>query len=571
MGMINAGDALLLQLKADGLDVVFGNPGSTEEGFLEAVGRNPGIRYVLGLQEASVAAMADGWARTNRRAAICQVHAAVGLGNAMGVLYEAGRSHTPMVLLAGEAPQELQSFDGFLSADLVRIASPLAKWSARATHASQIPGLLRRAVKVAETPPFGPVFLALPMDVLQGEVDEARILPGGRVLPPGPCSDETAREIAGLLARSRAPLLLVGDGVVEADACRELQALAERLGAPVWGVECNEPCMPFGHPLFMGLIGHSFGENTRSTTLQADVVLALGTPLFPELFPSSLPYFAEDCALVQIDRDPWEIGKNFVPRIGLQADPKGSLASVLRELEHLGAPAEDLAETRRRQVFERKRSAEATLAGKLMSVSDSDERMSPWTMMRTLAASIPKDCLVYDESLTSTAALLHHLRPEPGGTYMLARGGCIGVGWPGAVGMALARPDRRVVAPSGDGSALFALQTLWTAVRYNLKVVFVVCNNGAYRILKINLLHYLKDTGGTPGPFPAMDIDHPRMDFAKLAAGFGMEAATARTASELRQALAKALEADGPFLVDALIDGSVDQEIHDLFPTSNDL
>lgn len=146
MGLIKARDALLNQLKVCGINVIFGNPGSTEENFLEAVNEHCEIKYVLGLQEASVAAMADGWARSTRKPAVCQIHSAVGLGNAMGVLYQAHRSHTPMVVFAGEPPTELQTFDGFLAGDLSRIAMPLTKWSARITHGSQLVRMLRRAI-----------------------------------------------------------------------------------------------------------------------------------------------------------------------------------------------------------------------------------------------------------------------------------------------------------------------------------------------------------------------------------------------------------------------------------------
>lgn len=564
MATIKARDALLRQFMVDGINAIFGNPGSTEESFLKAVSECSGITYYMGLQEASVAAMADGWARVARKPSICQVHSAVGLGNAMGVLYEAFRAHTPMVMFAGEPPLELQSYDGFLAGDLAKLAAPLCKWSTRVTHARQLTRILRRAMKVAATPPYGPVFLALPMDVLEEDVDEADIFPTSHVTPPAACSRADAYNIARLLTGAQSPILIVGDGVANADAGLESHNLANFLGIPIWGMEYNEPIVSFRDEMFMGLIGHSFGRNTRKITLNADVILAVGTPVFPELFPSTEPYFKKDAVLIQIDRDSWEIAKNFPVNIGVQADPKGSLALILQEARNIG-PNEEYLIQRKRKVMQAKIETYDNERLNLKAVPDLPDCMAPATLMRVLAEELPQDALVYDEALTSTGALLHYLRPETPGSYYLARGGCIGVGWPGAVGAAVAKRGQLVVAPSGDGSALFALQTLWTAVNHRLKIVFIVCNNGAYRILKINLLNYCLDTHQKPGPFPFMDIDNPRIDFTRLAEGFGMKAMKAHNEDDFRVALREAFVFDGPMLIDAMVNGSVEKEMRDLF------
>lgn len=568
MATIKARDALLRQFMADGIDAIFGNPGSTEENFLKAISECSGVTYFMGLQEATVAAMADGWARVAHKPAICQVHSAVGLGNAMGVLYEAFRAHTPMLMLAGEPPVELQSYDGFLAGDLAKLAAPLCKWSTRLTHARQLGRIVRRALKVAATPPYGPVFLALPMDVLDDDVDEFDIFPTTHVTPTAACSQEVALHIARLLVNARSAILIAGDGVADAGAGEELHKLSNFLGIPVWGAEYNEPIISFRDEMFMGLIGHSFGRNTRKITLAADVILAVGTPVFPELFPSTDHYFSDDAVLIQIDRDAWEIAKNFPVEIGVQADPKGTLSLILQEARALKPNEEELAR-HRRQVVQAKEELYIKERHNIEAVPDLPDCVSPATLMRVLAEELPSDALVYDEALTSTPALLHYLRPTTPGSYYLARGGCIGVGWPGAVGAAVAERGRLVVAPSGDGSALFALQTLWTAVKHHLKVVFIVCNNSAYRILKINLLNYCLDTHQAPGLFPFMDLDDPRIDFARLAEGFGMKALKAGKEDELRVALRAAFAFDGPVLVDAIINGTIEKEICDLFPNQN--
>jgi thiamine pyrophosphate-dependent acetolactate synthase large subunit-like protein len=193
-------------------------------------------------------------------------------------------------------------------------------------------------------------------------------------------------------------------------------------------------------------------------------------------------------------------------------------------------------------------------------VPDTPEAMSPATMMRTISEIVPEDTLLYDESITSTEHLLFFRQPSRPGSYILGRGGCIGVGWPGAVGAWFARPDRHVVAPSGDGSAIFALQTLWTAAHYRSKVVFIVCDNHAYRILKVNILHYWRETGQPVQPFPFMDLIDPRVDFVRLAEGVGVPATSVVTEAALRAALVEALGREGPSLIDVQVNGWVNTE-----------
>lgn len=399
-----AKDALLQQFYADGVRVIFGNPGSVEESFLDAMRRFGKIEYVTGLQEASVAAMADGYARATHGPAIVQLHSAVGLGNGMGVLYEANRSHTPMVMLAGETYSDVQAFDGFLAGDLAEMVRPVTKWSARVTHASQLLRLLRRAFKLAATPPQGPVFLALPMDVLDQEVDDD-IVPTSLVDTRAACTPDAAEAIASHLLAAEAPLLLIGDGVALADAVEEVRTLADLLAIPTYGVDFSELDASFTDPMFVGLLGHSFGDSTRTVTTAADAVLAVTTPLFPELFPSRQPYFRPGAAVMQIDQDPWEIAKNFPVAVGVQADPKLSLCLVIDAVKRRLPADRSAIEARRAAVLARKAANRDATQQRYDGVPDTPQCLSPATMMRTLSEAVPEDALIYDESITSGA---HH-------------------------------------------------------------------------------------------------------------------------------------------------------------------
>ena len=244
--------AILEQLLADGITHMFGNPGTVEQGFLDALGEYPDLHYVTTLQETIAVAMADGYARATQRPAVVQLHSGVGLGNGVGMLYQAKRGGAPLVVLAGEAGVRYDSMDAQMASDLVSMVRPVTKWASRVTDPASTLRLLRRAIKIAATPPTGPVFLALPMDVLDAEcVEEVRPtdIPDTRVTP----STDAIRHAAELLAGAERPIAIVGDGVSFAGAQPELERVVELLGAAVWGAnfvrgEHRRPAPPLPRP-----------------------------------------------------------------------------------------------------------------------------------------------------------------------------------------------------------------------------------------------------------------------------------------------------------------------------------
>jgi benzoylformate decarboxylase len=563
MATVTASNALLQQMLRDGMDVVFGNPGSTEESFLDALTDLPQMRYVTGLQESIVVAMADGFARVTGKPGIIQIHSAVGLGNAMAMLYQAHRSFTPLVAFLCEVSLADEGYDGFLCGDVVEMARPVTKWSARVTDPNQLLRLWRRAVKVALTPPRGPVFLSFPMDIMDASI-EPDIRPLTTVDWHCAPSSGTVETIAGYLARAADPLILIGDGVAQANARDEVRRLSELIAAPVYGVDYADPNASFRDPLFMGLIGHTFGADTARITSQKDVVLSVGTPLFPELFPYHGPYFKEGAGLIQIDTNPWELGKNFHADVAVEADPKQALSAIIdavnAELEEADMTA---IASRREKWVRRKQEMREARQRSLFSTHDKGV-FSVSEMCRAIAETIPSDTLIFDEFITSTDELIHYLQPDGNGLYYLGRGGCIGVGIPGAIGAKLALPHRPVLSTSGDGSALFVIQALWTAVNQKLDMVFVIANNHAYRILKINLLHYWAGRNMRARAFPHMDLRDPQVDFTRIAEGFGATGHKAKSAQELSGALTRAFETGGVHVIDVEVDGSVTEEARNL-------
>src|SRR4051812_40969468 len=247
--------AVFEQFAAGGITTMFGNPGTVEQGFLDVLESVPDFDYVLALQETVAIGIADGFARAGARPALVQLHSGVGLGNGIGMLYQAKRGHSPLVVVAGESGVRYDAMDAQMAADLVAMARPVTKYATRVVDPSSLLRVLRRAVKIAMTPPRGPVFVALPMDVLDELTAEAAlptVIPNRAVTP-------AARDIAEaveLLAGARNPIVLMGDGVSVSGAQAELAAVAELLDAPVYGVDNSELNMDPRHPLYRGNTGH---------------------------------------------------------------------------------------------------------------------------------------------------------------------------------------------------------------------------------------------------------------------------------------------------------------------------
>ncbi len=343
-------EKVLEQLRADGIRYMFGNPGSSEEGFLDTLSRFPDIEYILALQETIALAAADGFCRATQKPAVVQLHVGVGLGNGIGMLYQANRGHSPLVVLAGEAGIAYDALNAQMSANLVDMARPVTKFAARVVHPGSLLRLLRRAIKMAATPPTGPAFLSVPQDILDAPNDEPvfpTVIPTTRVMPE-PAALAAAAEI---LCQAQNPLILMGDGIARSGAQAELAQLAEVLGAGVWGVNSSEVNLPQSHPLFCGLTGHMFGFESAHRVQAADVIIICGTYVFPEVFPLLTSPFKPDAKVIHIDLDPFEIAKNHNITIGFVSDPKLTLKSLADLVTDLSSPAQQEAAAARRRAI----------------------------------------------------------------------------------------------------------------------------------------------------------------------------------------------------------------------------
>ncbi|WP_203996789.1 thiamine pyrophosphate-binding protein [Virgisporangium aurantiacum] len=531
-------DALLAILRDEGVRHVFGNPGTTELPLLDALADAPDLRYVLGLQEASVVAMADGYARATGRTAFVNLHVAAGLANGLIGLINAARSRTPLVVLAGQQDRRHLLQDPMLSGDLVGLARPVAKSAVEVQHAHDLPTVLRRAFAEAVRAPAGPVFVSVPMDLL-AESSTVAVPERSVVAGPGPAVD--LDRALTLLGDATAPVIVAGDGVGRDGAVADLVCVAERLGAPVYHQPMHDGVdFPGNHPLHLGMLPPR-NAAIRAALEPHDVVLIVGCHAFMPHHYTPGPAIPDGAAVVQVDVDPAELGRNFPVAAGLQ----GALGPTLRAL------AAALPDRSARQAAVTVRSASAR------AERDAEARdrygpapLDPLAAMHAVAAGLPADAVVVEEAITAGIALRSVLRLDRPRSYVHTVGGGLGWGIGAAVGTRMGDPTRPVVAVLGDGCAMFGLQGLWSAVRYRQPVTFVVVNNGEYRTLK-DTLDAMAGRSAQLGSYVGLDL--PGIDWRAAAATFGLEYTRVAGADALRAVVAE--RRSEPLLVDVPVTG----------------
>lgn len=553
--------AILEQFLADGIDLMFGNPGTVEQGFLDALEAYPRMRYILGLQESVPVLMADGYARASQKPALVQIHSTPGLGNAIGALYQAKRGHAPLVVIGGDAGVKYQAMDAQMAGDLVGMAEPVTKWSTMVMDPSSVLRVLRRAIKTAQTPPRGPVYVCLPMDILDApcveEVRPTTVLRTQSQPPPA-----TVNEIAETLAAASKPVFIVGDGVAWSGAQAELARLAELVGAEVWEADAGEVNMDYSHPLYRGMTGHMFGYSSLPQMQKGDVVFICGTYVLPEVFPELGSIFNPAAKVIHVDLNAWEIAKNHPVDIAVVGDPKLTLACVADALEgKLTSSQRQAARSRVEQLKQEKKGRISQEREKDRAEHDSVPlHMSHF--VQELAAQLPADAIIFDEALTCSPAVTRYLPPARAGQYFVTRGGSLGVGIPGAIGAKLANPDKTVIGFTGDGGAMYTIQSLWSAARHNVDAKFVICNNGSYRLLQLNIAAYWKERSFASHDFPlCFDLSLPALRFDEMAHAMGVEGLRVEQPSQIGPAIRQALAHPGPFLIDLVLEGSVHPEL----------
>ncbi|MCB0190900.1 MAG: thiamine pyrophosphate-binding protein [Anaerolineae bacterium] len=545
--------AIIEQFLADGIEYMFGNPGTVEQGFLDALAEYPQMKYILTLQESVALTMGDGYARATQKPTLVQIHSTPGLGNTIGAMYQAKRGHSPLVVIGGDAGLKYMPMEAQMYGDLVAFAEPVTKWSTMVMDHRSLLRTVRRAIKVAATPPMGPVYVCLPADILDMPVEEEIVptsFPSTRVVP----DDNFIKEAASLLAAAKKPMIFVGDGVAFSGAQEAVAQLAETLGAEVWGVDSGELNISYTHPLWMGQTGHMFGESSLPITSKGDVNFVVGTYMVPEVFPNLGNIFAPDAKVIHVDLNAYEIAKNHPVDLGVVSDPKLTVAKLVEALGSvMTSEQQEAAQARTAKIGEANAEKRQSQIEADMAVRN-DVPMHPSRFMEGLAEYLPKDAIIFDEALTSSPALTRYLPPSKAGHFFQTRGGSLGVGIPGALGAKLANPSKTVIGFSGDGGSMYTIQALWTAAHHKIDTKFVICNNQSYMLLKLNIKQYWQEQGLDPHTFPKpFELTEPVVDFVCMAKSMGVPGIRVEKPDQVGPAIKKALDHHGPFLIDLVI------------------
>ena len=538
-------------LKQERVEYIFGNPGTTELPLMDALARERQLRYILGLQEAAVMAMADGYAQASGKLCAVSVHVAPGLGNAMGMLYNARKAGSPIIVTAGQHPQNFSFSEPLLWAELPEIAQPFVKWSSEVRRLEDLPAAIHRAAKTALAPPTGPVFLSLPGDVLTSQCELDLGAPS-RVAPHFRGDRDAIATAAQLCAEAKRPLIFAGDAIAQSGALPEIVSFAELLGAPVYAEAVpSRASFPSSHPLFRGAMTR-LQKAMREILSAHDLVVSIGADLFTLSLPSSTDALPEGLPIVHLDTDPWELAKNYPVRSAIFGEPKSTLPELTNETQsRMGAQDRDRARRYGDEMRREIREERAALSAAAHAAA-ARHPIEPLALLQAIGEELGPEAVVVDETISSGRGLRFFLHSDDAQSYFANRGGGIGWGLPAAIGAKLALPDRPVVCLSGDGSAMYTAQALWTAAHERLRAVFVILNNSSYRILKQRVRAMEGDVAQT-NTYVGMDLLEPAIDFAMLATSLGVSAHQASTLDGAREHLRHALKADGPTLLDVTI------------------
>ena len=537
-----ARDVLIDILRDEGITHVFGNPGSTEMPLMDALVDAPDITYVLGLQEATAVGMADGWALASGRAAFVNLHAMGGLGNAMGVLVASKASETPLVVTAGQQDTRHLMTEPWLSGDLVALAAPVAKWAKELRRADDVGPALRRAFGLARTPPCGPVFLSLPMDILDQDVNHPT--PPASAPPrlgPSPDAARLADKLA-VLDPDRVVVLLGDD--LPAAASTGLVAFAEAGGFPVWGTQLtSRTAFPSHHPCWAGVLKPDFAD-MRAHLKSAQAIVLVGGRAFVAYPYREAEPVPEGVAVMHIADNPEAFGREHAADIALLGDISQTLAAVAHRLVELLDKSKVAARLAARGA--RRREAREATRMDILAESATTPLSADAAVLAALDA-LPDDAIIANDSAATFGRVQDLMTTEPG-RYFFARGGVLGCSMPAAVGAALAT-EGWVVSFVGDGGAMYSPQALWSAAHYKARTIFVVFNNRRYGVLQ-NVAKSLGYANAKAGRFVGMDVADPAIDFQALAASMGVPAERADDRHAVGAAINRALKRDGPSLIE---------------------
>jgi benzoylformate decarboxylase len=517
-------DATLNLLRAFGIKKVFGNPGSTELPFLSDWPDD--IDYVLGLQEASVVGMADGYAQGTRNAGFVNLHSGAGVGNALGNIYTAHRNQTPLVITAGQQARSILPLQAFLFAERAsEFPRPYVKYSVEPARAEDVPAAIARAYYVAMQPPCGPTFVSVPIDDWTRPTQPVEARQISRELGP----DSTAmKALVTALSESKRPALVVGPGVDRAHAVDLMVRLAEKAKAAVWVSPFSARCsFPERHPQFAGFLHASPGQLSDALR-EHDLVVVIGAPVFTFHVEGHAAIFDGATTIFQITDDP----------TAAAVTPSGT--SIIATMKPALSMLLELLPETTRAIPEGRTLPPTPSAGDPIPVE---------FLLHSLLHAMPAGAALVEEAPSHRPAMQKFMPMRGQGSFYTMASGGLGYGLPASVGLSLGRPGARTVCLIGDGSAMYSIQALWTAAQRKLPLTVVVINNSGYGAMRS--FSQVMQVRNVPG------LDLPDIDFVKIAEGMGCHAVRVSKASELAPALKNGLAHKGASLIEVMVDSAV--------------
>ena len=546
--------ALLEMLKAEGVTHIFGNPGTSEAPIIDMLPDYPEFTYIMALQESVAVGMGEAYARATQKPSLVSLHVDSGLANGIALMLDALNSGTPMVVTS--ANYDIRKVvEG--TTDLAELVKPVTKWSIQLTHPDQIPGAIRRAFNEANTHPKGPVYIGLTANALEDSA-EMNIIPSRYASDKIRPDLDSIEQAADSLIKAENPVLIVGDRVSDDDAVGEAVRLAEMLGLPAYQFRGAEVSFPTNHKQYLGILNLRNSAN-RESLRACDTVIAVGMNAFEELFYWGDVILNEESTLIHIDSSAVNIGKSEPTNIGIISHCKMGLQELNHNVsDKMRTIDSSIIEKRLQRTLDEKKYKQDSFVESTKNKWD-DKPMSVARMMHEFVAGLPENAVVVDDSISNRAIVREYLEGIERGDIVGYRGQSIGGGIGVTMGAQCGYPDRKVFGLIGDGSAMMTVQGLWTAVNDNIPCVFVILNNGMYRVLKVNFNIYQQDILNVEpagGSLPYSDFPSP-FDMAAIAKSMGMESERITDPEDIKDAVVRASKLDKPVLLDIVIDGSL--------------
>jgi benzoylformate decarboxylase len=542
---------LLEALKKQDVKYIFGNPGTTETAIMDALESYPEFEYILTVQESVAMGMADAYARATKKPAFVNLHIETGLANGLSLLHNAHSGGTPLVLSAGNKDSR-EIAPG--KTDLIDMVSPFTKWAVEVNHPDAIAQTVQKAFRIAMSPPTGPTFVAFTTNALD---DKTNVYPTETyneeiIIKP---DEKSIDEAAELLVNSNNIGMLIGDRIVQISNPYIPTKLAELLGAKVYSSNYSEMIFPNKHPNYINNL--KLGFNSSDEFEEFDTVLAIGgLPRVSYMFSNpKMRIFNPKSKLIHIDNDPSQVGTTEKTDIGIISDPSDALKKLTIKVEELlkGNKLEFFTEKNLLLKKEKEKSENNIKTELLANFNNSP--MTPDRMISEIANSIPQNTIVVNDAVTTGNSIFKFMNFEKENSVFGGRGGSLGWGMGGALGIKLAFPDENVIAIVGDGTGMMSVQALWTASINNIPITYIMCNNSTYRILKLNMDIYKEQIGENKNSkYMGMNFDQ-KFDFKTIANSFNINSYSISKPEEIGDVLKKCIKSQKPNLIDIHIDG----------------